>query len=57
MYKDGFLFKYTSGKFQSLSEAEQYKKQLQTKGYGDAFVIAFSDDKRISIKEAGELLQ
>ena len=57
MYKDGFLFKYTSGHFQNLAEAEKHKKAIQNKGYKDAFVIAFANGERISIKEARELLQ
>ncbi|MFA8299943.1 MAG: N-acetylmuramoyl-L-alanine amidase [Hyphomicrobiales bacterium] len=51
-YKQGKVYKYTAGKFQSFTSADKYKAELQKKGYKDAFVAAFKEGKRIPIEEA-----
>ncbi|MFH0895248.1 MAG: N-acetylmuramoyl-L-alanine amidase [Bacteroidota bacterium] len=55
-YNDKGKFKYTAGEYKSLKEANAYLKELKGKGYPDAFVVAFNNDKRISIEEAKKLL-
>lgn len=55
-YKQDDLYKYTTGNFSNLEKALSYLEQLKTKGFSDAFVIAFNNHERISIKDAIELL-
>lgn len=56
MYEHNGMYKYTSGMFNSLSEAENYKKIIKSKGFPDAFTVAFLDDERISISKAKQIL-
>ena len=49
--------RYTSGKFGDMAGAEKYRKQLEEKGFSDAFIIATFKDQIISIQEAMELLK
>jgi N-acetylmuramoyl-L-alanine amidase len=53
-YHNG-LYKYTSGHYKTLAEAERHLKKVRNKGYGDAFIVPFSGDKRISPAEAREM--
>ena len=53
-YVEGGVYKYTCGDTTDLEEAEKTKKTVQKK-YKDAFVIAFYDGKKISVKEARKL--
>lgn len=50
--EDG-LYKYMSGSFTSFEEAAKHKVNLLLKGYQGAFITAYKDGKRISLKEAG----
>ena len=50
---NGF-FKYRSGNFSSLEEALQYRAELIKKGFADAFVVAFKNGNKITIREATE---
>jgi len=56
MYEHNGMYKYTSGKFNSLSEAENYKKTIKSKGFPDAFTVAFLNDERITISKAKQIL-
>ena len=49
--------RYTTGIFQGLEAAEKYRKELEDKGFTDAFVIATFKNEVISIQEAMELLK
>jgi len=49
--------RYTSGSFPSLDAAEKYRKELESKGFSDAFVIATFKGAIISIQEASELVK
>jgi N-acetylmuramoyl-L-alanine amidase len=49
-YIENGVYKYTSGKFWSFSDANQHKTKLRKIGYKDAFVIATQDGKRVPIK-------
>lgn len=55
-FHDG-MHKYTSGSFQSFSEAVQHQGKLRKMGYADAFVVAFNNGQRISIDEANRLIK
>lgn len=56
VYEHNGMYKFTSGKFNSLIEAEEYKKSVKSKGFSDAFTVAFYDGKRISISKAKQIL-
>ncbi len=51
------LYRYTAGLEKSLEEANQVQRELQDKGYHDAFVVAFMDNERIPAREAIRILQ
>ncbi|MGQ9846143.1 MAG: M15 family metallopeptidase [Bacteroidales bacterium] len=55
-YKQDNFYKYTTGHFISLETAMQYLEQIKDYGFNDAFVVAFNNNERISIKDAIELL-
>ncbi len=45
-------YKYTAGNFKTIGEAAKYQQEVQSKGFKDAFVVAFLNEERISPKEA-----
>ena len=47
MYLEDGKYKYTSGAFSTYQEAEKYKNKLIRLGYEDAFIVTFSNGKRI----------
>lgn len=49
--------RYSSGSFNGLDAAEKYRKELEAKGFSDAFIIATFRNEIISIQEAMELLK
>jgi hypothetical protein len=49
--------RYTSGSFTNFDEAEKFRKNLEEKGFTDAFVIATFKKEIISIQEAMELMK
>ena len=53
-YHNG-LYKYTSGHYTSDSEAENHLSEIRSKGFKDAFIVAFNKNERISISEAKQL--
>jgi N-acetylmuramoyl-L-alanine amidase len=55
VYEEYKLYKYTYGAFKTLEEAKKALGEAKQKGYSDAFLIAFYQDKKISIKEAQQL--
>ncbi|HOI33384.1 MAG: N-acetylmuramoyl-L-alanine amidase [Bacteroidales bacterium] len=54
-YEHNALFKYTSGAFNTPQEAQKHQQLMKQKGFRDAFVAAFYQDKRISNEEAQKL--
>ena len=55
-YKEGKLFKYSTGNFRTYDEALKHQKFVrEKKKYKDAFIICFEDDKRISLEKALEM--
>jgi hypothetical protein len=52
-YTEG-QYKYYTGHLKTLAEAEELRKRIISKGIGDAFVVPFLNDQRISIHEAME---
>lgn len=57
LYKHEGKYKYCLGQESKLNEAIKLQNELQNKNFKDAFVVAFLNGKRISIKEAQELLK
>ena len=51
------LFKYTAGDESTPQEADRVRQLLARKGYNDAFVLPFLNEKRITMKEALILLK
>jgi len=56
-YEQGGSFKYTSGEFATLGEAMQYRKEMISKGFKDAFVVAFKGKQRITNEDARRLTE
>ncbi len=56
-YMAGNLIKYTSGKFNTLEEAQKHLADLKNAGFKDAFIVAFNGFDRITIEEAKKSLQ
>lgn len=56
-YKEGRLYKYTYGEYNSLQDAREAQSQARAAGFGDAYIIAFKGDDKISVSEAERLLQ
>tara|TARA_B100000809_G_scaffold23607_1_gene20626 strand:- start:1302 stop:2390 length:1089 start_codon:yes stop_codon:yes gene_type:complete len=55
IYEAGGLFRYTVGKEKNMTDANRLQVQLRSNGFKDAFVVAFSDGKRVSISKALQL--
>jgi len=51
MYQDNGAYKYTAGHFDSFDEALVLQNELQSKGFNNAFVVAFKGAKRIPTKK------
>ena len=49
-YIENGIYKYTSGQYFSLNDANLHKQKLRKNGFKDAFVIATQDGKRIPLK-------
>lgn len=54
-YFQNGLYKFTAGKFDSIKLASAYRLDLVGKGYADAFVVPFYQEKRITLEEARRL--
>ena len=50
---DDGLYRFFSGSYIDKSEAAAHKVDLSLNGYNDAFLVAFQNGKRITLKEAG----
>jgi N-acetylmuramoyl-L-alanine amidase len=52
LYEAGGLYRYIVGVERNMTEANRLQLQMRAKGFKDAFIVAFSDGKRISISKA-----
>ena len=50
-------YRYTSGDFRSKQGAVDRQAELRKQGFGDAFVVAFINGERATIKEAENALK
>ena len=48
-------WKYTTGSFPTEEEALQYRNQIRSKGFSDAFIVPFAGNQRITLEEARKL--
>ena len=55
IYEAGGLYRYTVGKLRNMTDANRLQLQLRANGFKDAFIVAFSDGKRIAISQAIKL--
>ena len=55
--KEGDLYKYFSGNFNTMNEAFEEQRKIRKLGFEDAFTVAFNAGKKISIKEAKQILE
>jgi N-acetylmuramoyl-L-alanine amidase len=55
IYEAGGLYRYTVGREANMTEANRLQVRLRANGFEDAFVVAFSDGKRVSISNALQL--
>ncbi|MFT6844442.1 MAG: N-acetylmuramoyl-L-alanine amidase [Flavobacteriales bacterium] len=56
-YEDNGWFKYTYGSTNDYHAVKNILKEVKTAGYKEAFVVAFLNNKRISVKEAVNLIK
>lgn len=56
-YEAGGLFRYTYGEKSSWEEANELQNEAKSKGFKDAFIVAFYQGKRIGVGEAVKLLK
>lgn len=52
IYKHDGLYKYTWGEAKTLDEIRKIKKELQNRGFKNAFIVPFYNDERINMQEA-----
>ena len=50
---DDGLYRFFSGSFTDKTKAASHKVNLSTTGYNDAFIVAFKNGSRITLREAG----
>lgn len=53
---DDGLTRYYTGSFTDINQAAKHKVDMLMKGFNGAFLVAFKDGKRVSLKEAGARL-
>jgi len=51
------MYKYMAGNEKDYDKANALQNELRTKGYKDAFMVAFQGNRRIPVKEALDILQ
>ncbi|MDP4280535.1 MAG: N-acetylmuramoyl-L-alanine amidase [Bacteroidota bacterium] len=56
VYKHNGIYKYTSGDEKSWDDALKLLGKIKKHGFHDAFIVAFSNDERITVEEARNAL-
>lgn len=51
-HKNGGMYTYIWGRSSTLEGAREIRKQLQNKGFEDAFIVTFFNNKRMNLQEA-----
>ena len=57
VYYNNDTYRYTSGRFATKAEAEARQEEVQKLGYKDAFIIAYINGERVSMKKAEEMMK
>ena len=55
-YRASGLYRYSSGKFDSLEKARERQKEVVSLGITDAFIVAYYNGERVSIQKSRNLL-
>lgn len=55
MYQEYKLYKYTYGEYNTFEEAHKDLALVKSKGFKDAFIVAFLADERIDVNKAREI--
>ena len=53
--KEGKTYKYTTGEIEDQDDAVNLQSKVRKLGFKDAFVVGFSNGKKVSYKEAVEI--
>jgi hypothetical protein len=56
-YESDNVWKYTAGRFDKPEDAIKLQAELKKDGFADAFVVAFNNNKRITLSEARQLVK
>ncbi|MEA3503603.1 MAG: N-acetylmuramoyl-L-alanine amidase [Bacteroidota bacterium] len=56
-YKHSGVYKYVIGKFDNIDQAHIAQNKMKKLGYKGAFIVAFKNGERISVKQALHILQ
>jgi hypothetical protein len=56
MYRHQQLFEYTIGKESTSAALSGLLKEAKTKGFSDAYIVAFKGDEQITLAEAKKLI-
>ena len=56
-YETDNTWKYTAGRFDKPEDAIKLQSELKKDGFADAFVVAFNNNKRITLSEARQLVK
>lgn len=57
IYESNGIYRYVSGRFQTRSQAVMRQNEVRHLGFKDAFIVAFKNGERVSLKEAEEALK
>ena len=57
VYEYNKAFRYVSGRFTTMAAAKKRQDEIKALGYTDAFVVAFINGERGTIKQAEEALK
>ncbi|MEX2380476.1 MAG: DUF6089 family protein, partial [Vicingaceae bacterium] len=53
VFESDGVYRYMSGSYSDFNSAAKHKVEMIIKGFKDAFVVAFKDGKRVSLKSVG----
>jgi N-acetylmuramoyl-L-alanine amidase len=56
-YESDNTWKYTCGRFDKPEDAVKLQSELKKEGFTDAFVVAFNNNKRITLNEARKIMK
>ena len=57
IYESNGIYRYVSGRFQTRSQAVMRQNEVRHLGFKDAFIVAFKNGERVSLKEAEDALK